>query len=102
MIFSTTANVECTIEQWSQIYYETHIACRLALIHSTCSSSLQSKLQITHANTPTALSLFKNVIFRYSEVQETPYRKNINFIETNQITLCRDLHPLKFNIDKPT
>jgi len=44
MTFATTANLECTVEQWSHIFDETHIACRLALIHSTCSSSLQSKL----------------------------------------------------------
>jgi len=46
----------------NQTFYKTHIAYWLALSHSTCSSSLQSELQITHANTPTALSHFKNVI----------------------------------------
>jgi len=39
-----TANVKFTIEQWSQIFYETHVAYRLAVIHSACSSSLQSGL----------------------------------------------------------
>jgi len=41
MTFTTTANIECTTEQWSQIFYETHIAYRLALIHSICSSTIQ-------------------------------------------------------------
>jgi len=44
MTFTTTANIECTIEQRSQIFHETHIAYRLILIHFTCSSSPQSKL----------------------------------------------------------
>jgi len=35
----------------SQTFSETNIAYRLALVHySTCSSSLQSKLWITHTN----------------------------------------------------
>jgi len=83
-----TANVKFTIEQWSQIFYETHVAYRLAVIHSACSSSLQSGLWIAHANTPTTLSLFNNVIFRHGDV----IQKNISFIETNQINVCTDLH----------
>jgi len=39
-----TANVTCTVEQRSQTFYETHIANRLAVIHPTYSSSLQSEL----------------------------------------------------------
>jgi len=42
-------------------FYETH-ASHLALIHSTCSSNRQSELKVTHANTPTTLPHFKNVI----------------------------------------
>jgi len=42
--FSMTANVMCTVEQRSQTFYETHIAHRLALIQSTCSSSLRFEL----------------------------------------------------------
>jgi len=41
MTLFVTANVECTIEHWSQTFYETHTACWLALInHPTCSTSL--------------------------------------------------------------
>jgi len=39
-----TANVEFPFEEVSQIFYETHIAHQLVLIHSTCRSSLQSEL----------------------------------------------------------
>jgi len=42
MAFSMTANVTTTVEE--RRFYETHIAYRLALIHSTCSSNLQSEL----------------------------------------------------------
>jgi len=56
-----TENV--TVTQKSQTIYETHVAYWLALIHySACSSSLQSELQITHANT-TTIARIKNVIF---------------------------------------
>jgi len=34
------ADVKRTVEQRSETFYETHIADRLALIHSTCNSSL--------------------------------------------------------------
>jgi len=49
-------NVTCTIEQISQTFYETHVACWLA----PDSLYLQFKptiwaLKITHTNTPTAL-----------------------------------------------
>jgi len=44
-------------------FYETHAAYCLVLIYSTCSSNRQSELNVTHANTPTALPRFKNVIF---------------------------------------
>jgi len=37
-----TADVKCTDEQRNQTFCDTHIAYRLALIHSTCSSNLQS------------------------------------------------------------
>jgi len=37
-----TANVTCTTEEGDS--YETYVAYRLALIHSTCSSCLQSEL----------------------------------------------------------
>jgi len=55
-------------------FYETHTAYRLALIHSTCSSNRQSELKVTHANTPTALPRFKNVIFRHHHVLLTNSR----------------------------
>jgi len=65
-----------------------HIAYPLALIHCTCSSSLQSELYTTHANTPTAPSRFNNVIFRHHYV----IQKYIGSTETGQRFLCRDLH----------
>ena len=40
-MLSMVENVKCTVEQRSQTFYEIHIAYRLALIYSTCSSSLQ-------------------------------------------------------------
>ena len=43
-VFTFTANGKCTIEQWRQAFHETHTAYRLALIHSTYGSSLQSEL----------------------------------------------------------
>jgi len=49
-------------------FYETHSAYRLALIHSTWSSTRQFELKVTHENTPTALPRFKNVIFRHHYV----------------------------------
>ena len=42
MAFSMTAKVTITVEE--RRFYETHIAYRLALIHSTCSSNLQPEL----------------------------------------------------------
>jgi len=59
-------------------FYETHVAYRLAPIHSTYSSNRKSKLEVTHANTPTALLRFKNVIFRHHYVMQ----KNSSYIET--------------------
>jgi len=62
-----TANVKCTVEQRSQTVYETYVAYhQLVLIYCTCSSSLQSELYITYANTPTAISRFKNIIWKTS------------------------------------
>jgi len=58
-------------------FYKTHIAYRLALIHSTCSSSLKSEVWIIHANTPTALSRFRNFIFRHRDVVQ----KNISSVK---------------------
>jgi len=43
MIFSMTANVQCTVKQCCQTFCETHVAHRLALIHSTRSSSPSSE-----------------------------------------------------------
>jgi len=65
MAFSMTANVTITVEG---DFYETHIAYRLTLIHSTCGSNLQSKLYVTYANTPTAPSRFKKGIFQHHYV----------------------------------
>jgi len=38
------SNIKCTVEQSSHRFYEIHVAYLLALIHSTCSSNLQSEL----------------------------------------------------------
>jgi len=43
-------------------FYETSIAYSLALIHSTCSSKLQSEPYVTYANAPIAPSRLKNGI----------------------------------------
>jgi len=48
-----TANVSISLNKG--VFYETHTAYRLALIHSTFSSNLQSELYVSHANTSTAL-----------------------------------------------
>jgi len=60
--------LKCTVEQrW---LHENHVAYRLALIHSTFSSNLQSELKVTRENAPTALPRFKNVIFRHHYVMQ--------------------------------
>ena len=61
-------------------FYEIHAAYRLVLTHSACSSNRYSELKVTHANTPTALPRFKNVIFRHHYVMQ----KNSSCIETEQ------------------
>jgi len=81
MNFSTTAND--TVEQRRR--FETYTACRLALIHSTCSSNGQSELKVSHANTPTPLPRFNNVIFRHHYVMQ----KNSSCIVTEERYLCR-------------
>jgi len=88
MTFSMTTNVEYTVEHRSQTFYETHIAHRPALIHFTCSSSLQSELWSTYTNTTTGLSRFKNVIFRRLDV----IQENSSLIDTDQFNLWGDLH----------
>jgi len=50
-------------EQRSQTFYKTHIAYRLKLMHSICSSCLKFELSVTHANTATGLARFMNVTF---------------------------------------
>jgi len=51
-----TANIEYIVEQRGHLR---NSRCpSTGLIHSTCSSNLQSELKVTHANTPTALSRF--------------------------------------------
>ena len=73
---------------------EIHIAYLLALIHSICDSILQYELCITHANKPTALSRFKNIIFRYRYV----LRRNIGFVETEQLYLWSGLYFNHLNV----
>jgi len=68
--------------------HEIHAAYPLALIHSTCSSNRQSELKVTHANTPTPLPRFKNVILRHHYVMQ----KNSRCTETEQHSLRRILH----------
>jgi len=65
-----TANVKCIVEQRGQTFCKTNAAYRLALIHYSCSSNLQSELWITHANTAITLSQIKTIIFRYHYVTE--------------------------------
>jgi len=69
-------------------FYKTHVAYRLVLIHSTCSSNRQSELKVTNANAPSAQSRFKNVILRHDYVKQ----KNSSCIETEQRSLCRIFH----------
>jgi len=78
-------------------FYKTHIAYRLALIQSTCSLSLKSEVWIIHANTPTALSRFRNFIFRHRDVMQ----KNISSVKKNVI-FAEFFTPPRFNVDKPT
>jgi len=68
MDFSMTANVKCI--SLNKADYEIHVPYRLTLIHSTCSSNRQSELKVTHANTPTPLPRFKNVIFWHHYVMQ--------------------------------
>jgi len=81
-----TANVKHTFEQ--RKFYEIHAAYRLVLIHSACSFNRQSEFKVTHANTPTALARFKNVICRHHYAMQ----KNSSCTETEQRYLCRVLH----------
>jgi len=66
-------------------FYETHMAYRLALVHSTCSSNRHFELKLTHANISTAIPRFKNVIFRHHyAMQKTTVvlkRSNVTFAE---------------------
>jgi len=75
-------------------FYETRAAYRLVLIHSTCSSNWQSELRVTHANIPTALPYFNNVIFRHHYVTQ----KNSCCIVTEQHCLCRVPHLNRQNL----
>jgi len=69
-------------------FYETHIAYRLALIHSTCSSNLLYNLSSKLATQTHQLHYpLKNVIFRHHYIG-----KNSSSIETEQCYLCRVLH----------
>jgi len=61
-------------EQRSQTFYKTHIAYRLKLMHSICSSCLKFELSVTHANTATGLARFMNVTFWYHHSTITSYR----------------------------
>jgi len=93
--FSMTANVMCTVEQRSQTFYETHIAHRLALIQSTCSSSLRFELQIAHAlQTRQLRYLFKNFIFRYCYVIQ---KASVLLKLSNFTVQSFSLHPLLIN-----
>jgi len=62
-----TANVKQTVEQWSD-FYETHVAYRLALIHSTAvhTDNLSSKLSYprkrTKCTTPASRTSFSDII----------------------------------------
>ena len=78
--------LKCTDEQ--RRLHENHVAYRLALIHSTCNWNLQSELNVTHENTPTALPRFNNVIFLHHNVMQ----KNSGCIETEKSYLCKVLH----------
>jgi len=69
-------------------FYETYAVYRLVPIHSTCNLNRQSELKVPHANTPTALPRFKNVVFRHHYVMQ----KNSLCTETEQGYLCRVLH----------
>ena len=84
MNFSKTTNVKTyTVEQTRNSH---------CLSPGSDSLYLQFKqtiwVKVTHANTPTALPRFKNVIFRHRYVMQ----KNNRSIETEQRYLCRVLH----------
>jgi len=87
MNFSMSVDAKYTVEQ------------RRRLRNSHCLSAgsdflylqfkpMHSELKATHANTPTALPSFKNVIFRHHYVKQ----KNSSCVETEQRYLFRVLH----------
>jgi len=55
---------------------------------SDSTALLQSDLKITHENAPSALPLFKNVIFRHHHAMQ----KNSSCIETEKSCLWKVLH----------
>jgi len=69
-------------------FYETHVAYRLALIHSIAVQTDNLSSKVTHENAPNAPPRFKNVIFRHHYVTQ----KNSRCIETEQSYLCKVLY----------
>jgi len=87
-----TANVKYTAEQRRLMKLTLPIGWVWFTLLAVQTDSLGSK--VTHANTPTALSRFKNVIFRHHYVMQ----KNSGCIETKQPYLCRVLHFSRQNL----
>jgi len=76
------------VYRWTKATSRKHVVYLLDLIHSTYSWNLQSELKVTHENTPTALSRFKNVIFRHHYVTQ----KNSSCVGNEKSYLCKVLH----------
>ena len=74
------------VYRWTKETFTKLTAYRLALIHSTCSSTRQSELKVTHENTPTALPRFKNVIFRHHYVMQKNNGNGLLFHMTQPIS----------------
>jgi len=73
-------------------FYETQIAYRLALIHSTCSSNLHSMklpMQTQQLHHLASRTVFSNTITSHRKTRGSP---SSSFIETEQRYLCRVLH----------
>jgi len=90
-----TANVKCTVEQRSHTY-EIDITYRLALIHSTCSSSPQFELLIIYTNYLAPRSFSNTRPLRQIEKHLFCWNWAAWLLRSSS------LHPPKIDVNKPT
>jgi len=96
-----TANVIISLNKGD--FYETRTAYRMALIHSTCSSNLQSELYVSHADTSTAPpasgTSFSDNTIHHAEKQQLQWNWAMLLWLPLQSSL---LQPPKLKVDNPT